>query len=83
MTRKIYGHLETTGEKLSENDSNTQNWVKVELDPNDIVQLVYSVMPEVGPPLALLNSVDLGFLSFSKEALAVGMVTQLLCEGKQ
>lgn len=48
-----------------------------------LLQLVYSVMPEVGPPLALLNSVDLGFLSFSKEALAVGMVTQLLCEGKQ
>ena len=48
-----------------------------------LLQLVYSVMPEVGPPLALLNSVDLGFLSFSKETLAVGMVTQLLCEGKQ
>lgn len=36
-------------------------------------------MPEVGLLLVLLNSVDLGFLSFSKEALAVGMVTQLLC----
>lgn len=48
-----------------------------------LLQLVYSGMPEVGPPRALLNSLDLGFLSFSKEALAVGMVTQLLCEGKQ
>lgn len=37
MTRKIYGHFETTGEKLSENDSNIQNRMKVELDPNDIV----------------------------------------------
>lgn len=37
MTRSIYGHFETTGEKLSENDSNTQNEVKVEPGPNDIV----------------------------------------------
>ena len=37
MTRNIYGHFETTGERLSENDSNTQNRVKVEPGPKDIV----------------------------------------------
>ena len=36
-TRNIYGHFETTGERLSENDSNTQNQVKGEPGPNDIV----------------------------------------------
>lgn len=37
MTRNIYGHFETTRERLSENDSNTQNRVKGEPGPNDIV----------------------------------------------